>query len=240
MRKCVVIAHGVHETGRREVIGHDVGEAETEAFWRDFLRSLVARGLLGVQLVVSDAHPGLKAAIAEVIGCAWRRCSVHFLGDLLGHARKDQAPMLAALVRPIFGAPDREAARAQLSEAVAALEGRLPKVAAMLEAAEEDVLAFFAFPAAHRRKTRSTDESVKASTRRLGRISGDRSVAGRSCSASDHLLWRRFGREPAERADFRGRRSHVERSTQVQRVAVGVRLRSGRGRPPSEEQGVGL
>ena len=78
-RKCVVIAHAVHETGRREIIGLDVGEAETEAFWTEFLRSLVARGLVGVQLAISDAHPGLKAAIARVLGAPWQRCTVHFL-----------------------------------------------------------------------------------------------------------------------------------------------------------------
>ena len=74
-RKCVVIAHGVHETGRKEIIGLDVGHAETETFWTEFLRGLVARGLIGVQLAISDAHAGLKAAIAKVLGCAWRRCT---------------------------------------------------------------------------------------------------------------------------------------------------------------------
>jgi putative transposase len=88
--KCVVIAHAVHESGRREIIGLDVGEAETEAFWREFLRSLVARGLVGVQLAISDAHPGLKAALAQVLGVAWQRCTVHFLRDCLGHARREQ------------------------------------------------------------------------------------------------------------------------------------------------------
>lgn len=77
VRKVVVIAHGVHETGRREIPGLDVGEAETEAFWTDFLRSLVARGLVGVQLAISDAHPGLKAALARVFGAPWQRCTVH-------------------------------------------------------------------------------------------------------------------------------------------------------------------
>jgi len=79
-RKCVVIAHGVHETGRREIIGLDVGEGETEAFWTEFLRGLVSRGLVGCQLVISDAHAGLKAAIARVLGAgaAWQRCTVHF------------------------------------------------------------------------------------------------------------------------------------------------------------------
>src|SRR4051795_9300608 len=105
-RKCVVIAHGVHETGRREIIGLDVGESETEAFWTEFLRGLVARGLVGVQLVISDAHQGLKNAIGRVLGgqAAWQRCTVHFLRDCLGHARKDQHGLLAALIRPIFNA----------------------------------------------------------------------------------------------------------------------------------------
>jgi transposase-like protein len=160
-RKCLVIAHGVHDTGRREVIGLDVGEAETEAFWREFLRGLVKRGLIGVQLAISDAHPGLKAAIAKVLGCPWQRCTVHFLRDCLGHARRDQQPMLAALIRPMFAADDLAGARDQLSAAVAALEGKLDRVAAMLEEAEEDVLAFYSFPADHWRKLRSTDEKFK-------------------------------------------------------------------------------
>ena len=168
MPKCLVIAHGVHETGRREVIGIDVGEAETEAFWRGFLRALVKRGLLGVGLAISDAHPGLKAAIAQVLGCAWQRCTVHFLRDGLGHARKDQQPMLAALIRPLFAAEDGPAARERLSDAVAALAGKLAKVAAMLEAAEEDVLAFSAFPPDHWRKLRSTNPRERLN-REIGR-----------------------------------------------------------------------
>src|SRR4051794_3316469 len=97
-RKAVVIAHGVHETGRREIIGLDVGEAETEAFWTEFLRGLVARGLVGVQLVVSDAHQGLKAAIARVLGGApWQRCTVHFLRDCLGQAAKTSTGCSAPL-----------------------------------------------------------------------------------------------------------------------------------------------
>jgi putative transposase len=167
-RKCLVIAHGVHDSGRREVIGLDVGEAETEAFWREFLRGLVARGLVGVQLAISDAHPGLKAAIAQVLGCPWQRCTVHFLRDCLGHARREQQPMLAALVRPIFGADELAGARDQLSAAVAALEGKLDKVAAMLEEAEEDILAFYSFPADHWRKLRSTNP-LERLNREIGR-----------------------------------------------------------------------
>jgi transposase-like protein len=83
--RALVVAYGVDQAGQREVIGLDVGPAETEAFWREFLRSLVRRGLAGVQLVVSDAHQGLKAAIAQVLGAPWQRCTVHFLRDALGH-----------------------------------------------------------------------------------------------------------------------------------------------------------
>ena len=111
VRKALVLAYAVHESGYREVIGLDVGEAETEAFWRSFLRGLVERGLTGVQLVVSDAHAGLKKAIGQVLGCPWQRCSVHFLREALGHARREQQPMLAALIRPIFNADDGEQAR---------------------------------------------------------------------------------------------------------------------------------
>ena len=156
-RKCVVIAHAVHETGRREIIGLDVGEAETEAFWTQFLRSLVARGLVGVQLAISDAHPGLKTAIARVLGSPWQRCTVHFLRDLRGHCRKDQHDALGALIRQLFNAPDGAEARRRLADAIAQLEPRLPKVARLLNEAEDDVLAFYAFPAEHWPKLRSTN-----------------------------------------------------------------------------------
>jgi len=155
-RKCVVIAHAVHETGRREIIGLDVGEAETEAFWREFLRSLVARGV-GVQLAISAAHPGLKAALGQVLGAPWQRCTVHFLRDLRGHVRRDQHDALGAIIRSIFTAADGDEARRRLRDAVEQLERRLPKVAALLEDAEADVLAFYAFPAEHWPKIRSTN-----------------------------------------------------------------------------------
>jgi len=157
VNKALVIAHGVHETGRREILGLDVGEAETEAFWTDFLRDLVKRGLVGVQLAISDAHAGLKAAIAKVLGCAWQRCTVHFLRDCLGHARRDQHGLLGALIRPIFNCDSLAQARDRLSEAVAHLDGRLGKVATMLEDAEPDILAFYSFPSSHWRKLRSTN-----------------------------------------------------------------------------------
>jgi putative transposase len=150
------------------ILSIDVGEAETEAFWTDFLRGLVKRGPVGVQLAISDAHAGLKAAIAKVLGCRWQRCTVHFLRDCLGHARKDQHGLLGALIRPIFKADSQAAARDRLSEAVAHLDGRIGKVATMLEEAEHDVLAFYAFPAGYWRKLRSTDPPERFN-REIGR-----------------------------------------------------------------------
>lgn len=167
-RKCVVIAHAVHETGRREIIGLDVGESETEAFWREFLRSLLARGLSGVQLAISDAHEGLKAALAQVLGAPWQRCTVHFLRDLRGHTHKDQHDALGALIRQIFTAEDGKEARQRLGEAISQLERRLPKVAGMLEQAEEDILAFYEFPEEHWPKLRSTNP-LERFNREIGR-----------------------------------------------------------------------
>jgi transposase-like protein len=167
-RKCVVIAHAVHESGRREIIGLDVGEAETEAFWRDFLRSLVQRGLVGVQLAISDAHPGLKNALAQVLGAPWQRCTVHFLRDLRGHVRREQHDMLGALIRSVFNASSLAEARERLGEAISQLERRLPKIAAMLAEAEDDVLAFYAFPAEHWPKLRSTNP-LERFNREIGR-----------------------------------------------------------------------
>jgi putative transposase len=168
VHKAVVIAHAVHETGRKEIVGIDVGEAETEAFWTEFLRSLVKRGLVGVQLVISDAHEGLKNAIARVLSCPWQRCTVHFLRDMLGHARKDQHGALGALIRPIFQASSGEEARARLGEAVDRLSSALPKVAQLLAGAEEDLLAFYAFPDAHWSELRSTNP-LERFNREIGR-----------------------------------------------------------------------
>jgi len=229
--KALVVAHGVHETGRREILSIDVGEAETEAFWTDFLRGLVARGLVGVQLAISDAHAGLKAAIAKVLGCAWQRCTVHFLRDCLGHARTDQHGLLAALIRPIFNAGSLAEARDRLSEAVAHLEGSLSKAATLLEDAEPDILAFYSFPADHWRKLRSTDESVKGSARLIAPISGDRSVAMASRRAADRLPWARFRWRRRKRPVSGVARPSSARRRVRRWPSVGVRLRSRRGRP---------
>jgi putative transposase len=167
-RKALVVAYGVHEKGIREVLASDVGPAETEAFWREFLRSLVKRGLAGVQIVVSDAHEGLKKAIAQVLGCPWQRCNVHFLRETLGHCPKDAQGMVAAAIRPIFNAADEVEARRLLGETVERLERPLPKVAQMLVDAEDDLLAFYSFPTSHRSKLRSTNPLERVN-REIGR-----------------------------------------------------------------------
>jgi len=166
--KALVLAYAVHESGYREVIGLDVGECETEAFWRSFLRGLVARGLTGVQLVVSDAHAGLKAAIAQTLECPWQRCTVHFLRETLGHVRKDQQGMVAALLRPIFNAEERAQANQLVGDALERLRKPLPKVVTLLEEAEEDLLAFYSFPSDHWPKLRSTNPLERVN-REIGR-----------------------------------------------------------------------
>jgi putative transposase len=166
--KALVIAYGVHQSGRREVIGLDVGEAETEAFWREFLRGLRARGLQGVRLCVSDAHDGLRQAIAKVLGCPWQRCSVHFLRDMLGHVAKAQQPMIAAAIRGIFQATSLGEAHQRLVEVVDRLQPVAPKVARLLEAAEAELLAFYQLPREHRSKLRSTNPLERVN-REIGR-----------------------------------------------------------------------
>ena len=155
--KALVIAYAVHESGLREVIGLDVGEAETEAFWTEFLFALKARGLSGVQVCVSDAHQGLRNAIARVLGCRWQRCTVHFLRDMLGHCARSQQPMIAAAIRQIFRAESGEQAREQLQEVTERLAEPAPKVCQLLEQACEELLCFYAFPREHWPKLRSTN-----------------------------------------------------------------------------------
>jgi putative transposase len=168
--KALVIAYGVHETGRREVVGLDVGEAETESFWRAFLRSLRARGLDGVQLVVSDAHTGLHTAIAKVFGCRWQRCTVHFLRDMLGHVNRTQQPLVSGAIRGIFTAGSAAEARERLGQVVDQLRPHAPKVTRLLEDAEADLLAFYGFPAEHWSKLRSTNPLERVN-REIGRRS---------------------------------------------------------------------
>lgn len=148
--KAVVIATGLRADGYREVLGVDVGDSENETFWTDFLRGLVERNLRGVRLVISDAHAGLKAAIRRVFqGAGWQRCRVHAMRNFLAVAKHTHRLMIAALIRTIFAQPDPDAARTQLRGVVSQLEPVAPEVAAKLEAAEDDLLAYTTFPPAH-------------------------------------------------------------------------------------------
>lgn len=148
-----LIAVGANDDGHREVLGLDVVTAEDGAGWLAFLRSLRARGLKGVKLVVSDAHPGLRDAIASVLrGASWQRCRTHFIRNLLTRVPKAAHGIVATYVRTIFAQPDAESVRAQHARTVEHLRSRFPKAAAMLEDAAEELLAFTAFPKEHWRQ----------------------------------------------------------------------------------------
>lgn len=173
--RAVVIATGVTATGDREVLGVEVGDSEDGAFWTAFLKGLRARGLGGVQLVISDHHLGLKAAIAAVfIGSAWQRCRVHFMRNVLSKVPKASAEMVAAAIRTIFAQPDAAHVRRQLDEVTQMLAAQFPDVAQMLSDAAEDLLAFTVFPQAHWRKIWSTNplERVNGEIKRRTRVVG--------------------------------------------------------------------
>jgi transposase-like protein len=154
----VVIATGVNNEGRRESLGFDVITTEDGAGWTAFLRSLVARGLSGVSLVISDDHRGLKAAIAAVLaGAAWQRCRTHFARNLLSRVPRASQGMVATLVRTIFEQPDHDSVWAQHARVVEQLSARFPEAAAMLANAAEDLLAFSTFPPEHWSNIRSNN-----------------------------------------------------------------------------------
>ena len=156
--QAVVVAIGITASGQREVLGFDVGPSEDGAFWLAFLRSLVARGLSGVRLATSDAHGGLRQAIAAVLhGAAWQRCRVHFVRNALALVPKRVQEMVAAAIRTVFAQPTAEGARAQWREVAAGFRAQYPRLAALMEEAEPDVLAYLAFPREHWRQLWSTN-----------------------------------------------------------------------------------
>jgi transposase-like protein len=156
--QATVVAVGVTTNGERQVLGLDVGPSEDRAFWTAFLRSLVKRGLRGVRLVVSDAHEGLKQAIATVLnGATWQRCRVHFMRNLLATVPQGTREAIAAVVRTIFAQPDHASALAQLRKVADALRPRFPRTATLLEEAAEDILAYRHLPVEHQRQLHSTN-----------------------------------------------------------------------------------
>ena len=170
----VIVAVGVNTDGRREVLGMTVGHSEAEPFWIEFLRSLARRGLRGVKLVISDAHEGLKAAITKVLGATWQRCRVHFMRNALAYAGKTQRRIVSAWVGTAFAQDDAAAARKQWREVADQARPRVPKLAALMDDAEADVLAYMGFPAQHRVKLHSTNplERLNGEIKRRSEVVG--------------------------------------------------------------------
>src|SRR4029453_5302075 len=135
----------------------DIGPSEAETFWTAFLRKLARRGLRGVKLVVSDAHEGLKAAVAKVLSATWQRCRVHFMRNALAYAGRSGRRVVSAFIATAFAQDDADAARAQWRKVADQLRPKLPKLAAFMDEAEPDVLAYMSFPAPHRAKLHSTN-----------------------------------------------------------------------------------
>jgi putative transposase len=152
-----IIAVAVDTDGRREIVGLSIGPSEAETFWSTFLKSLVRRGLKGVRLVVSDAHEGLTHAIGKVLRATWQRCRVHWLRNALAHVPKGQHTMVAAALRQAFLRADHDAASQTWRQVADQLRARWPKLAALMDESEHDVLAYLAFPAQHRTKLHSTN-----------------------------------------------------------------------------------
>jgi putative transposase len=153
----VIVAVGVNTDGRREVLGIDIGPSEAEPFWVEFLRKLARRGLRGVKLVISDAHEGLKAAIAKILSATWQRCRVHFMRNALAHAGKSGRRVVSAFVATAFAQDDAGAAAQQWRRVADQLRPKVPKLAALMDEAEPDVLAYMTFPPQHRAKLHSTN-----------------------------------------------------------------------------------
>jgi putative transposase len=170
----VIIAVAVNTDGQREVLGMSVGASEAEPFWTAFLRSLTRRGLRGVKLVIADAHEGLKAAVAKVLKASAQRCRVHFMRNALAHVPKGQRQMVAALIRTVFAQESEADARRQWRAVADQLRERFPKIGALIDEAEADVLAHMSFPKAHRLQIHSTNplERLNAEVKRRTDVVG--------------------------------------------------------------------
>ncbi len=156
--QAVVVAIGVRAEGTREVLGLDVGPSEDGAFWMGFLRGLVARGLSGVRLVISDSHEGLKTAIASVLtGASWQRCRVHWMRNALSHIPKGEQALVAATIRTVFAQPTPELTREQYRRVSDTFRGRYPRLSGLMDGSEDEVLAYTAFPTAHWRQVWSNN-----------------------------------------------------------------------------------
>ncbi len=170
----VIVAMGVNADGRREILGMDIGPSEAEPFWTAFLRKLARRGLRGVRLVISDAHEGIKAAVSKVLSSSWQRCRVHFMRSVLAHAGKSGRRVVSAFIATAFAQDDAEAAKVQWRKVADQIRPKLPKLAALMDQAEADVLAYMTFPLQHRAKLHSTNplERLNAEIKRRTEVVG--------------------------------------------------------------------
>jgi putative transposase len=225
-----IIAVAVDSEGRREIVGLHIGPSEAETFWSTFLRSLHKRGLKGVKLVISDAHEGLKGAIRRVFGVTWQRCRVHWMRSALAHVPKGQQTMVAAALRQAFLQPDQESARRVWRQVADQLRGRWPKLGALMDESEHEVLAYLSFPAEHRAKLHSTDELDK------GFVRGSRS-GGRGPERPPRV-WRRHAPTWSRRWSTTWR-AVPSRPKPARRSGPAGAMLSRHGRPRGEQRGRG-
>ena len=170
----VIIAVGVNTDGRREVLGMEIGTSEAEPIWTEFLRKLTRRGLRGVKLVISDAHEGIKAAVTKVLYATWQRCRVHFMRNMLAHAGKSGRRVASAFIATAFAQETAEAAQSQWRAVADQIRPKVPKLAAIMDDAETDVLAYMTFPREHRVQLHSTNpiERVNREIKRRSEVVG--------------------------------------------------------------------
>ena len=170
----VIIAVGVNTDGRREVLGLEVGPSEAEPIWTEFLRKLTRRGLRGVKLVVSDAHEGIKTAASKVLNATWQRCRVHFMRNVLAHAGKSGRRVVSAFIATAFAQDTPQAASGQWRAVADQIRPKVPKLAAIMDEAEHDVLAYMTFPKEHRTKLHSINpiERINGEIKRRTEVVG--------------------------------------------------------------------
>ena len=152
-----IIAVGVNADGRREVLGLEIGTSEAEPIWTEFLRKLTRRGLRGVKLVISDAHESIKTAVSKVLNATWQRCRVHFMRNALAHAGKSGRRVVSAFIGTAFAQETSEAASAQWRSVADQIRPKVPKLATLMDNAENDVLAYMTFPKQHWAQLHSTN-----------------------------------------------------------------------------------
>jgi transposase-like protein len=170
----VVIATGVNAQGRREVLGFDVIPTETEEGWTQFFKSLKERGLSGVQLVISDAHGGLKNGARKVLKAEWQRCKVHFYRNVLSQVPKRSQAEVSEAMKGVFVQRDEKSAKSKAAELVKQFQGRFAKAMDAFEAGVDDVLSYLHYPAGHRIRISSTNplERLNREIRRRTRVVG--------------------------------------------------------------------